>query len=353
MFSPLSERPTVSVVVCTYNGGEYIRGQLDSILSQSYPIEEIIIQDDQSKDGITIPILQEYVNLFPDKIKLFSTTSREGINHNFLTALKRAKGDLIAWSDQDDVWSPTKIERQVATLANNWICFHITYPFYGEVLDFSSLTWDKRVPNFGLERTLFLGSVPGHTQLFRRDFFEWFCAHCSEEEFREIGKSYYLDTMMSIAADAYRKVVCIVEPLDLHRRLSTSVSETGEKNISGRSFGNLVRQIVKYSKPKFRKTIRPVIQLRFRNMLLLLDKFPDAPYTSHAREIISAYLSKGLVGNVRFLFALIRNRDRILFSVERHQWIAVLRAILFTVTLYGYFEVSYKNILQGRAEDVN
>ncbi|MDO4950042.1 MAG: glycosyltransferase, partial [Bacteroidales bacterium] len=323
-FHPLHERPTVSVVVCTYNGGEYVRGQLDSILSQSYPIEEIIIQDDQSKDGTTIPILQEYVDQYPDKIRLFSTTSREGINHNFLTALKRAKSDLVAWSDQDDVWSPTKIERQVATLADNWICFHITHPFYGEVPDFASLTWDKRMPNFGLERTLFLGSVPGHTQLFRRDFFEWFCAHCPEEELQEIGKSYYIDTMLSIVANAYQKVVCIVEPLDLHRRLATSVSESGAKNISHRSLGNLVRQLVKYSNPKLRKVIRPVIQLRFRNMLSLLDKFPDAPYTTHARDIVAAYSSKGLVGRIRFLYALIRNRNRILFSVERHQSVAVL-----------------------------
>ncbi len=352
MFSPLPDRPTVSVVMCTYNGGDYVRGQLDSILSQSYPIAEIIIQDDQSNDGVTIPILQEYVSLHPDKVRLFSTTSRDGINHNFLTAMKRAKGDLIAWSDQDDIWSPDKIERQVNILGDNWICFHITHPFYGKAPEFSSLVWDKRMPNFGLERTLFLGCVPGHTQLFRRDFFEWFHAHYSEEELRQAGKSYYIDTMLSIIADAFHKVVCIVEPLDLHRRLSTSVSESGAKKISDRSLSNLVRQIVKYSNPSFQKVIRPVIQLRFRNMLLLLSKFPEAPYTSHAHDIISSYLSTGLLRNVRFTYALVCNRNRIFYSVERHQWVAVLRAILFTVTLYSYFEISYKNILFGKAEDV-
>lgn len=43
--------PSVSIVICTCNGAPYIREQLDSILAQTYPIPEIIIQDDQSKDG--------------------------------------------------------------------------------------------------------------------------------------------------------------------------------------------------------------------------------------------------------------------------------------------------------------
>ena len=42
---------TVSVIVCTYNGEQYLREQLDSILLQTYPIRELIIQDDGSTDG--------------------------------------------------------------------------------------------------------------------------------------------------------------------------------------------------------------------------------------------------------------------------------------------------------------
>ena len=41
---------TVSVIVCTYNGEQYLREQLDSILLQTYPIRELIIQDD-GRDG--------------------------------------------------------------------------------------------------------------------------------------------------------------------------------------------------------------------------------------------------------------------------------------------------------------
>ncbi len=44
-------QPTVSVVMATYNGEKYIREQIDSILNQSYPICELIIQDDCSTDS--------------------------------------------------------------------------------------------------------------------------------------------------------------------------------------------------------------------------------------------------------------------------------------------------------------
>jgi len=43
-------RKKVSVVMCTYNGEKYLKEQLDSILNQTYPIYEIIIQDDASTD---------------------------------------------------------------------------------------------------------------------------------------------------------------------------------------------------------------------------------------------------------------------------------------------------------------
>ena len=53
------EKHTVSVVMCTYNGEKHLKEQLDSILSQTYPINELVIQDDCSTDS-TLAILQKY-----------------------------------------------------------------------------------------------------------------------------------------------------------------------------------------------------------------------------------------------------------------------------------------------------
>ena len=44
----MENKASVSIVLCTYNGEKYVREQIDSLLAQSYPIHEIIIQDDGS-----------------------------------------------------------------------------------------------------------------------------------------------------------------------------------------------------------------------------------------------------------------------------------------------------------------
>lgn len=105
----------------TYNGAEYIREQLDSILSQTYPLKEIIIQDDGSTDD-TVAICTAYAEKFPI-IHFSRNASNLGFNQNFKSAAMKATGDFVAFSDQDDVWFPTKIEKQVAAIGNHDICF--------------------------------------------------------------------------------------------------------------------------------------------------------------------------------------------------------------------------------------
>lgn len=113
-------RPSVAVVMCTYNGEKFLREQLDSILDQTYPISEIIIQDDRSTDG-TVALLKEYEERHPN-IHVFVNEQNLGFNLNFKTACMRPTTDLIAISDQDDVWFKDKIERQVAAMGENNIC---------------------------------------------------------------------------------------------------------------------------------------------------------------------------------------------------------------------------------------
>lgn len=52
-------KPSVSIVLCTYNGARFLREQLDTIVGQTYPLSEIIIQDDGSTDA-TLGIISEY-----------------------------------------------------------------------------------------------------------------------------------------------------------------------------------------------------------------------------------------------------------------------------------------------------
>lgn len=62
-------KASVSIVLCTYNGAKYLSEQLESILSQTYPLHEIIIQDDNSTDE-TVNIIHEYASKY-SLIKFF------------------------------------------------------------------------------------------------------------------------------------------------------------------------------------------------------------------------------------------------------------------------------------------
>jgi glycosyltransferase involved in cell wall biosynthesis len=99
--------PLISIVMATYNGEKYLREQVDSLLAQSYPTLEFIFVDDASSDS-SVKILQEYA-LSDTRIRLVTNPENQGLLATFETAIRAAKGEMIALSDQDDVWMPDKI----------------------------------------------------------------------------------------------------------------------------------------------------------------------------------------------------------------------------------------------------
>ena len=98
----------VSVAMTSRNGEKYIKEQINSILMQSRPPDEIIICDDCSSDR-TIQILKEITKQHPSVI-LIQNTEVIGVSRNFTRSIKKASGDIIFLSDQDDWWYPQKIE---------------------------------------------------------------------------------------------------------------------------------------------------------------------------------------------------------------------------------------------------
>src|SRR5437867_11201695 len=96
----------ISVVMATYNGEKFIEEQLISITSQLCDDSEIIISDNGSTDR-TIDIIK---SLNDDRILLITNNITKGLVFNFENALKKATGDIIFLSDQDDIWLPGKVE---------------------------------------------------------------------------------------------------------------------------------------------------------------------------------------------------------------------------------------------------
>ena len=105
----------ISVTIATYNGEKFIRDQIESILNQTLKPYEIVISDDASTDQ-TLKILLEYQKKYPDLIKIISNKNNFGFAKNFERALLVSSGDLVALSDQDDVWLPEKLRLEYDVL---------------------------------------------------------------------------------------------------------------------------------------------------------------------------------------------------------------------------------------------
>lgn len=99
---------TTSVALCTYNGEKYLREQLDSILAQDSPVDEIVICDDGSTDG-TASILKDYETKFSNIFRIYFNSENLGYVRNFEKAMKLCTKDLIFLCDQDDIWYTDKV----------------------------------------------------------------------------------------------------------------------------------------------------------------------------------------------------------------------------------------------------
>lgn len=107
----------ISVCMAAYNGGEYIREQLQSILEQTLQPDEVVICDDCSTDD-TIPKIQDFLKKhgLQGRWRLYQNSENKGYPGNFYYAMSLCRGDIVFLSDQDDIWHPEKISRMAKVM---------------------------------------------------------------------------------------------------------------------------------------------------------------------------------------------------------------------------------------------
>ena len=200
----------VSVVMCTFNGHKFLREQMDSILAQDYPLHEIIVQDDGSTDD-TFDLLETYQRDHPGLVKVHRNIERMGFNRNFHTAMLRATGEFIAISDQDDIWFPQKIRRQVERIGEADLCFS---DYYTDLHYVQPLRQHVQ-PRTDFEHMLFYANTPGHTMLLRADLLQ---------RIPQWNYDIYYDWWLSMHAQMGRGLVKVDEPLNWHRHYDGSAT---------------------------------------------------------------------------------------------------------------------------------
>lgn len=117
-------QPLASVIIPTYNRCRYVCEAIDSVLAQTYPHLEVFVIDDGSMDD-TPQAMKKY----GEKIK-YLRQEQLGVCVARNSAIRQAKGQYISFLDDDDVWLPQKIEKDVEFLEKNKDCGFVFCGFY-------------------------------------------------------------------------------------------------------------------------------------------------------------------------------------------------------------------------------
>ncbi len=118
----------IAILMSAYNGADYIREQIESLLAQSCQDFVVYIRVDGSADG-TSEIVDEYASKYPDKIKHVDVDGENlGCGQSFMWLLEHAEANFYMYCDQDDVWLPTKVEETLAKMKEHDVSGHQDVP---------------------------------------------------------------------------------------------------------------------------------------------------------------------------------------------------------------------------------
>ncbi len=286
--SILANNHKISVALTTYNGQDYIKEQLYSIINQSLSPYEIIICDDNSTDE-TLTIV-ETIAKSHTQIKIYPNKANLGINLNFQKAISLCTGDYIALSDQDDIWRPAKLMTQLASLLvfkdNNdkgLLSLHD--------LSTISSTGDLQLQSIYKNRTKSI--QPRSTLLFANNY--WGCTMMFNNALKNIilpfpKEIHAHDHWIALNAYCCGQIITIEEPLIQYRR--------HDKNISPLDFRpqpSLLIRIAQYFNGIFKKDY---YQSEINQLNALNDRHKNKVNPNRRKNIQSVI---NLINKINFL----------------------------------------------------
>ena len=202
--------PQVSVIINVLNGAATMPEAVDSVLSQTFNDWELIVWDDCSTDG-SVDILGHYAD---SRIRYVRTDERVPLGQARQRAIDQARGEWVAFLDQDDIWLPQKLEWQMALARGDGdiaLIYGRTVRFYpdGAERDYDQAHEYAYLPEGNVFTELFTNScfIAMSSAMFRR---------AALAEIGDIPRSmtiipdYYLYTAIArrFPAAAVQEVVC-------------------------------------------------------------------------------------------------------------------------------------------------
>src|ERR1700733_1526664 len=235
----LSTQNRISVALCTYNGERFLSQQLASIAKQTRLPDELVVCDDRSMDQ-TVAMVREFAASVSFPVKIVQNSATLGSTRNFEQAILLCEGDLIALSDQDDIWYPNRLQRSEQEF--------LAHPQAGLVFSDADLideedrplgkTLWQRLGFVGkLNRDLLAGQlvvlakhrfVTGATVMFRADL-------CNR--FFPIAQGWIHDEWISLITAAFSDLRPIDQPL-IRYRIHSSQQVGFQNKLEQRTQGN-------------------------------------------------------------------------------------------------------------------
>ena len=252
---------TIAICMATCNGGPYLSAQLDSILNQSYNNWILFVRDDHSTDG-TPQILQQYASAYEDRIRLIQDASLQGgsATANFASILKWVTEyydfSWFAFSDQDDIWLPDKLEKSMRFIRNAQIpaekpvLLHTDLKVVDKDLNilgesfFDYRSLDPMIQD--LRHLLIQNNVTGCTMLWNKSLNNLISMD-------SIAVATH-DWWIALIACVFGKILCLQEPTILYRQHGRNTIGATKVN----SLGFVIRRLLNLS--FVRKTMRMAVE---------------------------------------------------------------------------------------------
>lgn len=154
----------VSVIITSYNYGQYLKGALDSALAQTYPDFEVLVVYRPSGDKT-----EEILAGYDGRIKVVKQEGKGLANASNL-GIKKAQGEYLIRLDADDLFYPGILAKEAAVLDKEPVDF--VYPDYNYLMEETGEKIRKTLPPFDRDELLGRGDFLSGGTMFRRSLFD-------------------------------------------------------------------------------------------------------------------------------------------------------------------------------------
>lgn len=314
----------VDILLATYNGEEYLREQIDSILNQTHTEFRLLISDDGSIDG-TREILNEYKEK-DERIEIFFQENNLGVVKNFEFLLEKVEAKYYMFSDQDDIWKETKIEKSLSKIEGGFDLVYsdlevvdenlnVTYSSYWKLKGISGKI--KKYNNF---QSLYLNNfVTGCTIISKKELINTFMPLPNTSKF--VLHDYWISLIISQNG----KIAYIDEPLIKYRQHKNNKVGSKKKSDELKSIDEIRSLFIQVKKEHFKVFIENE------------DKFKSEDVKKLNRKALEYYEMLESKKNINFkgwgLFIKLYKYEGFSYNLQNF---AILNLPIFAKILYKF-----------------